>query len=202
MDRIEIPAREGRAWRLGAGDRFRVIDVEGRQVGDLWAFAQADVGEYHSASHTRVECGRVFPRPGEHFWSNRRRRILTLIEDRSPGIHDMLMAACDPERYARLGADASHASCQDNLERAMAAEGHPGIVVPQPINLFMNTPVDAAGDIEQGAPSTAPGDSVTLRCELDAILVLSACPQDIVRTNAGDPTSLAVELLCTSREAV
>jgi hypothetical protein len=107
----------------------------------------------------------------------------------------MLMAACDPERYVRLGVEGPHASCQDNLERAMAAEGYPEIVVPQPINLFMNTPVDAAGDIEQGAPSTAPGDSVTLRCELDVILVLSACPQDIVRTNAGDPTSLAVELL-------
>jgi uncharacterized protein YcgI (DUF1989 family) len=114
MDQIDIPAREGRAWRLEAGDRFRVIDVEGRQVGDLWAFAQADVGEYHSAPHTRVECGRVFPRPGEHFWSNRRRPILTLLEDRSPGIHDMLMAACDPARYVRLGVEGPHASCQDN----------------------------------------------------------------------------------------
>jgi uncharacterized protein YcgI (DUF1989 family) len=194
MERIDIPAREARAWRLKAGASFRVIDVEGLQVGDLWAFNEADPGEYHNAPHTRVECGRLFPRAGEQFWSNRRRPILTLVADDSPGVHDMLMAACDPERFVRLGHAGPHASCQDNLERALAGLGVDSHVVPQPINLFMNTPVDSGGDIEQGAPYTKAGDSVTLRAEQDVICVLSACPQDIVRTNAGDPTGLAVEL--------
>src|SRR5207244_3858063 len=134
--------------------------------------------------------GRLFPQPGQQFWSSRRRPILTLLEDRSPGVHDMLMAACDPERYVRLGVEGPHASCQDNLERAMADLGYPDTVVPQPINLFMNIPVSGAGELEQGAALTAPGDSVLLRCELDVVLVLSACPQDVVRTNAGDPTPL------------
>jgi uncharacterized protein len=194
MERIEIPAREGRAWRVKAGASFRVIDVEGLQVGDLWAFNEADPGEYHNAPHTRVECGRLFPRVGESFWSNRRRPILTLVSDDSPGVHDMLMAACDPERFVRLGWVGPHASCQDNLLRALRELGVDSDVVPQPINLFMNTPVDSRGDIEQGAPYTKAGDSVTLRAEMDVICVLSACPQDIVRTNAGDPTPLAVEL--------
>jgi uncharacterized protein YcgI (DUF1989 family) len=195
MERIDIPAREARAWRLEAGASFRVIDVEGRQAGDLWAFAEGDVGEYHNAPHTRVECGRLFPLAGQHFWSNRRRPLLTLLEDTSPGVHDMLMAACDPERFVRLGHVGPHASCQDNLERAMAAEGHAQIVVPQPINLFMNIPVHEGGELEQGAALSGPGDAVTLRAELGVLLVLSACPQDIVRTNAGEPTPLAVELL-------
>jgi uncharacterized protein YcgI (DUF1989 family) len=195
MERIDIPAREARAWRIKAGASFRVIDVEGLQVGDLWAFNEADPGEYHNAPHTRVECGRLFPRVGEQFWSNRRRPILTLLADDSPGVHDMLMAACDPERFVRLGHVGPHASCQDNLERALACSGVVSSVVPQPINLFMNTPVDGHGDIEQGAPYTKAGDSVTLRAEQDVICVVSACPQDIVRTNAGDPTGLAVEIL-------
>jgi uncharacterized protein YcgI (DUF1989 family) len=194
MERIDIPAREARAWRLKAGASFRVIDVAGLQVGDLWAFNAADPGEYHNAPHTRVECGRLFPHVGEQFWSNRRRPILTLVADDSPGVHDMLMAACDPERFVRLGHIGPHASCQDNLERALAGAGVVAGVVPQPINLFMNTPVDGAGDIEQGAPYTKAGDSVTLRAEQDVVCVVSACPQDIVRTNAGDPTGLAVEV--------
>ena len=102
MERIDIPAREARAWRLKAGASFRVIDVEGLQVGDLWAFNEADPGEYHNAPHTRVECGRLFPHVGEQFWSNRRRPILTLVADDSPGVHDMLMAACDPERLLEV----------------------------------------------------------------------------------------------------
>jgi uncharacterized protein YcgI (DUF1989 family) len=190
--RIDVPAREARAFRVAAGSAFRVIDVEGRQAGDLWAFSGS---EYHDAPHTRVECGRLFPEIGQHFWTNLRRPILTLLEDTSPGVHDMLMAACDPERFARLGHEGWHASCQENLGRVLAAEGRTAPLVPQPINLFMNIPVHAGGTLEQGSALSAPGDAVTLRCELDCLLVLSACPQDIVRTNAGEPTPLAVELL-------
>jgi uncharacterized protein YcgI (DUF1989 family) len=47
--------------------------------------------------------------------------------------------------------------------------------------------------LEQGAAHSAPGDYVELRCELDCLLVLSACPQDIVQTNALEPTSLAID---------
>ena len=46
-----------------------------------------------SAEHTRVHLNRLFPRPGEHFVSNLRRPILFFEEDRSPGVHDMLVAA-------------------------------------------------------------------------------------------------------------
>ena len=33
--------------------------------------------------------------------------MLTLVEDTSPGVHDTVIAACDPFRYAQLGADPS-----------------------------------------------------------------------------------------------
>jgi hypothetical protein len=38
-------------------------------------------------------------------------------------------------------------------------------------------------------------DSVTLRAEMDAIVVLSACPQDLDPINGPGPTSLAIDLL-------
>ena len=193
MSELIVPAREARALRLPAGTTFRVVDVDGRQAGDLWAFAADDPAEYHDAPHTRVEVGRLFPAPGEQFWSNRRRPILTLIADRSPGVHDMLMAACDPERFVRLGHEGWHASCQENLLGCLAAEGVTTPFVPQPINVFMNIPVRPDGTLEQGAAPSAPGDHLELRCELDCLLVLSACPQDIVQTNALEPTALAIE---------
>jgi uncharacterized protein len=77
----------------------RVIDPDGGQVADVFAFSADDPSEYHSAEHTRVHVGRLFPRVGEQFATNRRRPILTLEADDSPGIHDMLLAACDPTRY-------------------------------------------------------------------------------------------------------
>src|SRR5919201_2722032 len=147
---IHIPAREGRAVRIDAGRRFRVIDVEGGQFADIWAFGVDDPAEYHSAQHTRAFVDRLFPLPGEQFVTNRRRPILTLEEDNTPGIHDMLIAACDPARYEGLGVEGWHASCEENLHRALETLDAQPIprFAPQPINLFMNTPARADGAIE------------------------------------------------------
>jgi uncharacterized protein len=195
MTRIDVPAREGRGVRVATGQRFRVIDVEGGQVADTFAFRADDVSEYHSAEHTRAYVSRLFPRPGEPFVTNRRRPILWLEEDGSPGVHDMLCAACDPERYTGLGVDGWHASCQENLRRAMAELGFDHVEVPQPINLFMNIPVREDGELGWEPAPTRAGDAVTLRAEMDCIVVVSACPQDIVPINHGNPTPIAIELL-------
>jgi len=192
---VDVPAREGRGVRVSAGRRFRVIDVEAGQVADTFAFRADDVSEYHSAEHTRAYVSRLFPRPGEHFVTNHRRPILRLEEDASPGIHDMLCAACDPERYTGLGVEGWHASCQENLRMAMAELGFDDVEVPQPINLFMNIPVREGGELGWEPAPTRPGDSVTLLAEMDCVVVVSACPQDLVPINNGDPTAIAIELL-------
>jgi uncharacterized protein len=192
---IDVPAREGRAVRLRAGERFRVIDPEGGQVGDLFAFSADDITEHASAEHTRVFVARLFPRPGEPFVTNRRRPILYFEEDASPGIHDMLLAACDPTRYSLLGVQGHHASCQDNLRAAMAEQGFPVVKVPQPINLFMNIPIGEDGGLGFEVAPTAPGDYVTFRAEMECYLALSACPQDLNPINRGGPKPLQIELL-------
>ena len=192
---VDVPAREGRGVEVTGGQRFRVVDVEGGQIADLFAFVADDVREYHSAEHTRVHVSRVFPRVGEQFVTNRRRPILTFERDASPGIHDMLCAACDPTRYALLGVDGWHASCQENLLDAMAGLGHAGVEVPQPINLFMNTPVREDGSIAWLPSPTAAGDHVVLRAELDLLLVVSACPQDLVGVSGGGLSGIRIELL-------
>ena len=198
--RIHIPAREGRGVQVAAGGRFRVVDLEGGQVGDLFAFC-SEITEYASAEHTRVHVNRLFPHPGEHFVTNRRRPILFFEADASPGAHDMLCAACDPTRYAGLGVAGWHASCQENLQKAMAELGYSRVEVPQPINLFMNISVVVDGPLQKDATIgwevalTKAGDSVTLRAELECYVVVSACPQDIVVINEKRPTSLAIELL-------
>jgi uncharacterized protein YcgI (DUF1989 family) len=188
---VEVPAGTGRAVHVSAGDRVRVIDPAGGQVGDVFAFTET---EHHSAAHTRAATSRLFPAIGEHFVTQRRRPILTLVEDTSPGQHDMLIAACDPERYAALGA-AGHRSCADNLREALAAIGHDYAgTTPQPINIFMRIPVEPDGRLRWLPAPTAPGDAITFEAVMDCIVVVSACPQDIVGINAGSPSSLVIEV--------
>jgi uncharacterized protein len=194
IDAFHIPAREGRGVSVRAGDRVRVIDPEGGQVADVFAFSVDDSSEYHSAEHTRVYVDRLFPRVGEQFVTNRRRPILTLEADDSPGVHDMLCAACDPSRYHGLGVEGWHASCQENLLGAMRQLGVERVEVPQPINLFMNIPVGADAELGWLPAPTRPGDSTTLRAELDCYVVVSACPQDLVAINAGTPGPIDVEI--------
>jgi uncharacterized protein YcgI (DUF1989 family) len=190
---IEVPAAGVRWVEVSAGREFRIVDVEGGQVGDLFAFRLADPREFLSASHTRAQTSRLFPAVGERFLSSCRRPLLELVADDSPGVHDMLIAACDPERYRALGA-ADHASCAGNLRGALAERGISPACVPQPVNLFMNVPV-VDGRLEWLPAPTSPGASITFRALDDVLVVLSACPQDIVGINGGRPTPLAIELL-------
>jgi uncharacterized protein len=194
-ERILVPAREGRAVRVPRRAALRVTDVQGTQVADLFAFAADDPAEVLSARHTRAALGRLFPPVGEAFFTDRRRPMLTLERDDSPGVHDMLIAACDPRRYEQLGIETWHASCQENLQRALAGLGIEQPVAPQPVNLFMNVPVEADGRLGWQPARSKAGDAVTLRAEIECVVAVSACPQDIVPINGGDPTPILLEVL-------
>jgi uncharacterized protein len=190
---VVVPAGAGRAVWVRRGEHLRVVDVEGGQVGDLFAFAAGDPREHLSASHTRTSTSRLFPRIGDHFMTNRRRPILTLVDDTSPGVHDMLIAACDPARYTALGV-AGHASCADNLRNALAYIGLPVDVVPQPVNLFMNIPVGADGDLRWLPAVSRPGDAVMFVAAMDCVVVVSACPMDLNSINGERLTPLALHV--------
>ena len=55
VSEIVVPAREGRGVIVRAGQLLDIIDLEGRQVGDLVAWRRADSREYMSPTHT-VSC--------------------------------------------------------------------------------------------------------------------------------------------------
>jgi uncharacterized protein YcgI (DUF1989 family) len=181
-----IPARGSATRHLRAGQSVKVINTSGTQVIDCWAFTLADASEFMSMEHTRVEIERVSPRVGDHLYTNRRRPVLTLTQDSSPGVHDTTLAACDVYRYQRLGAAGYHPNCTDNLAEAMRAQGLILVTTPCPLNLWENAPVLPDRTQVIAPPVSAPGDYVVLRAELDLILVFSACPQDMVPTNGAD----------------
>ena len=184
---IEVPARTGKAVDLPTGRAVKLVNTRGSQVVDTWAFNRHDVSEHLSMEHTRVMLGRVNPRRGDHLFSNRRRPILTLVEDTSPGVHDTLRAACDPVRYTMLGF-AEHASCAQNLVDALAALGLTAPHSPCPLNMFENCPVGADGSLVVVPPPVKAGDYVVLRALIDTVVVFSTCPMDVFPTNGPDKT--------------
>jgi uncharacterized protein YcgI (DUF1989 family) len=178
-----IPARRGVAMRVAKGDVVKIINTHGTQVVDTWAFHAEDIGEFMSMEHSRVHMGRLNPKIGDELVSNKRRPIVTLVEDTSGGVHDTLIAACDRYRYQILCGDDDHDNCTDNLTFAMKAIGVEVVKTPSPLNLFMNIPVAPDESLRFEAPVSTPGSYVCLRAEMDLILVFSACPQDVLPVN-------------------
>ena len=179
----EIPARKGKAARLNRGEMVKVINTTGQQVVDTWAFNASDLREFMSMEHSRVAMGHIMPVVGDTLVTNRRRPILTVVEDTSGGIHDTLVAACDRWRYELLGCEGYHDNCTDNLTAVLAELGLAPPEVPAPLNLFMNIPVIDGNRVEVRPPVSIPGSHIALRAAIDCILAFSACPQDILPVN-------------------
>jgi len=159
--------------------------------------------------HTRSSLSKISLLPRDSLRDNTRAPLLTLIEDTSGGVHDTLFAACDKYRYQQLGWEGYHASCAENLSvalgkmaattttdetdgkvtREMQAAIEAAAVAtkewtPDPLNLFMNVPVEAlaggkGGELKLEAGTCPKGGSVLLRAEQECVVVMSACPMDL-----------------------
>lgn len=187
---VKIPARKSAAVTLHKGWGIKIINTRGHQVVDTWAFRQSDMGEFLSTEHTRQKLNSIFPIRGEPLYTNKRRPILVMEEDTSPGIHDTLMAACDVFRYQQLGCTGYHENCDDNLHNALREMCLKIEGTPSPVNLWMNIPISTTGQCGWQAPVASAGDFVYFRAVVDCIIVMSACPQDLVPINAGNPVEV------------
>ena len=116
-----IPARRGAAALVRRGQMMKVINTHGEQVVDTWAFVQHDLREFMSMEHTRATLVKIMPAVGDCLYTTRRRPILRIVEDTSPGIHDTLMAACDSHRLRTARLPEYHDNCTDNLGRRCTA---------------------------------------------------------------------------------
>lgn len=193
--RHNIPAGTARAIDVTAGAVVRIINTEGHQVVDTWAFAASDPREFLSMEHSRSATYRILYRPGDTLVTNHFRPILNITADTSPGIHDTLHAACSAASNVFYGAPANHPNCEDNLKAVMAARGVELVHIPCPWNLFEHAPVRADGSLIDEPSAAKPGDYVELTAAMDLVLVCSACPSVVGDISAGQPRGAAIVCL-------
>lgn len=189
---IEITGYSGGAFTFCRGESFAITDLQGKQVADLFAFNRDDHFEYLSTSVTRLVNHTLFPKPGQQFYSTQHRPIVTFVEDNSPGLHDMLFAPCDHQLYAERGL-ANHPNCRDNYLHVAREVGIEHPIVPDPVNLFQNTPHQADGVLKLGLAATNAGDHVILTAETNLIVIVTACSSG--RVNGGGSTPISISLL-------
>lgn len=197
---VVVQAQSGVAARADRGELIVVTDVEGHQVGDLWAIDASDHGRWLSCGHTRDRIERLFPVAGEDFRDQLGDPILRLDGDTSPGVHDMLFPACDPAMYVAQGLT-GHVNCRDNFLAAVASAGIALPTVPDPVNVFQNSGPSADGRLVIGPARSEPGDEIRFLALRDVVVVLTACAVDYPPLNDGRCTPLQLAITRAAERA-
>jgi uncharacterized protein YcgI (DUF1989 family) len=98
-----IPAGTGAHAILQSGQSIKIINPSGHQVIDCWAFPLGTDTRprWMSMAQSRSALGKVIPSVGDTLIDTHRQPVVTLTEDTSTGVHDMLFPACDSWRYIR-----------------------------------------------------------------------------------------------------
>jgi uncharacterized protein YcgI (DUF1989 family) len=190
------------AFTVKKGQYLRVIDIEGKQVGDLAIFNEHDHTEKLNTAYTRSNAGKpseggkslfrelqMYFRlqgvtAGHKVMSSVRRPMMTITADTPVpgGIHDLCQKTCTNYAYEREeDREPKHPypemGCLELLEEVLKpydiAKGN----IPNTFNIFMNVPYDVnSGMFICIEPVSRPGDYIEFKAEMDCLCGLTACP--------------------------
>ncbi len=215
IDEVIVPPRDGRAFSVPKGHFFRIVSIEGPQVGDLNLWNANDLTERFFSGKTRA-LHATHVSVGDRLWSTlpALRPMGTIThdtldwygwDDDGAGIHDVIGTRCDPYTNRLLNGTDYHNCCHSNLCRALAAAKGLSFAEAEPhvhdvLNVFMCT--GFTRDTHQyfmKASPVRPGDYLEIFAEIDLLGALSACPGgDCGATHSSDAAAcypLKVEIL-------
>lgn len=186
VESLTIPIRTGRSWTVPAGHVFRIVAVEGPQVGDLNIWNGQNPRERLWASRTR-QLQRAHVSTHDRLWSTLPylRPLATITADTLAGygvdefggrVHDLLGTRCDPYVNKMLTGEEFDHHCHSNLVRAVAPYGLTEFDVHDVLNVFQVTGLNAEDKYFMRDCPARPGDHLELFAEIDLLCALSTCP--------------------------
>lgn len=192
VSEILVPPREGRAFKVPAGNFLRIVSVEGPQVGDLNLWHEHDLSERFFSGKTRA-LHATHVGTGDRPWSSLPflRPMATVTyntldwygwDEDGAGVHDIIGTRCDPYTNLLLAKDEYHHCCHSNLTRALAAELNMPLTLAEHhvhdvLNVFMCSGFkrDTHQYFMKASP-VRPGDFIEFFAEIDLLGAVSACP--------------------------
>jgi urea carboxylase-associated protein 1 len=186
-----VPARAPWAGVVAKGQTLRIIDLEGNQAVDCILYNANDPLERYSAPDTISRQKNIFLTLGTKLISNEGNVMMTITAD-TCGRHDTIGGACSCESNTlRYGHHTKHQhACVENFLIAHSWRGMGKRDMTSNINWFMNVPVEPDGSLGIVDGISAPGKYVDVRAEMDALVVISNCPQINNPCNGFNPTPI------------
>lgn len=184
-----VAARAPWSAVVRAGDLLQIIDLHGNQAVDCLLYDAADHTRRYSAQATVAAARNIFLSTGSVLRSADGTALMTVVAD-DVGNHDTIAGACSQESNTlRYGHHTAHQhACVENFLAEGARWGLGKRDIVSNINWFMNVPVEADGTLGIVDGLSAPGKSLTLRAEIDTLVLVSNCPQINNPCNGFDPT--------------
>ncbi len=192
VSEVTVAPRDASTFEARAGQLFRIVCVEGHQVGDLNLWNLHDLAErFYSGKTRQLQASHVTA--GDRLWSSMPglRPLATIthdtlgwygIDEYGGSVHDVIGTRCDPYTNHQLNGVDYHYCCHSNLTRALA--DHKGCDLQQAeqhvhdvLNVFMCTgfTLDTHQYFMKATPARA-GDYIEFFAEIDLLGALSACP--------------------------
>ena len=192
VDELTVPPRDGRAFEVPAGHLFRIVSIEGPQVGDLNLWNSANLSERFYSGKTRA-LHATHVSTGDRLWSSIPwlRPMATITHDTldwygfdefGAGVHDVIGTRCDPYTNHLLTCGDYHHCCHSNLTRALTAARDLPLaeaenLVHDVVNVFMCTGyARGTNQYFMKASPARPGDFIEFFAEIDLLAGLSTCP--------------------------
>lgn len=171
-----IPPRSGTAFFLPAGEKLKIVDIEGEQVADFLCFSAEDPRESLSSGRTIDYANKIFFSTDDDFYSNRSRKMFRIVED-TVKKHDFLLTPCSRETFRLIyGHEHPHQGCFGNICEVVKGYGIEPDDIGTTFNVFMNVPVHPeSGRIEVKPPLSRAGDYIVIESYMDLIVALTAC---------------------------
>lgn len=178
----------GQAWsrRLRRHQRLRLVDVDGRACVSALFYNARDPLERYNMPDTLKAQFTAFLTAGRVLYSDMGRILCSIVAD-DCGWHDTLAGVGHAEdNQRRFGAgsyqalrNGFHRNARENLLVELGKHGLGKRDVVANVNFFARVVVGDDGALTYAPGSSRPGAAVTLRFEMDTLVVLSATPHPL-----------------------
>ena len=194
VNELIIPRCEASAFEVSKGQVLRVIAIEGKQVGDMTALSLHDFREKFNSIVTNSANGRSFIKATKLYSGPPGLNVMLTVVDDKVGTH-WIHGRCTRQMYKLLHGLEHHRNCHDNITESLRPYGITEYEVPfDTFNIFMKGHVDDNGHYIFEPPLAEKGDYIDFLAEMDLLVAISACPQDLTSVNDFSPKPLKVEI--------
>jgi urea carboxylase-associated protein 2 len=184
------------ARRLRRGSRLRLTDLDGDACVSMQLFNAEQTVERLNVADTQKVQWNAYLRPGSLLLSDMGRVLMSLLDDQA-GTHDAFCgasnAAGNATRYGTGDNWGPHPNARDRLLLGAAKFGLGRRDVHPCVNWFKGTRIAADGTVLIDVGPFAPGRTLTLRAEMEVIVILANCPHPLDPRGTYQVTPLRVQ---------